>query len=245
METSIIIRTKNEEKWLKKVLEKLSRQTYDDFEIIIVDSGSTDETLEIARKFKTTIFEIKPEDFSFPYALNFGCRKARAEKYFVLLSAHSLPISDDWLEEGINSFIADNVMGVFGPMLALTDASIWEKIFYSGGTLLMKLAHPFGKYVIFKKHGMGVLGFTHSIIRKDLWQQHNFDEKYGLGGEDAEWTRYWFEREFVVVLNKNCAVRHSHGLNLKNFLSQYKYWKNSDKPQPFRNMEWRDKFRSF
>lgn len=241
METSIIIRTKNEEKWLGSVLEKLSRQTYKNFEIIIVDSGSTDRTLEIAQKFKTRIFKIKHEDFSFPYALNFGCRKAEAKKYFVLLSAHSLPISNEWLEEGINSFTSDNVMGIFGPMLALPDASVWEKIFYSAGTFLMKAKYPFKKCLIIKKPGMGVLGFTHSIIRRDLWEKYNFDENFGLGGEDAEWNRYWFKRSYVVVFNKKFVVRHSHGLNLKNFLAQYKYWKNSDKPQSFRELEFRKK----
>ena len=52
IETSIIIRTKNEERWIGKVLERLVSQTYQDFEIIIVDDGSTDTTEEIVNALK-------------------------------------------------------------------------------------------------------------------------------------------------------------------------------------------------
>ena len=99
-ETSIIIRTKNEEKWLGECLKKLREQTYSDFEIIVVDSGSTDWTLEIAKKSDARIVQIKPEEFSYPFALNVGCRHATATEYFVILSGHSLPISRTWLEDG-------------------------------------------------------------------------------------------------------------------------------------------------
>lgn len=50
-EISIIIRTKNEEKWIGENLKRLANQTYKNFEIIIVDSGSTDETLNIINNF--------------------------------------------------------------------------------------------------------------------------------------------------------------------------------------------------
>ena len=83
METSIIIRTKNEEKWIGKVLEVLMQQSYKDFEIIVVDSGSTDRTLEIVKKYPIKLIEIPQKDFTYPYALNVGCKSANAAtKYF-------------------------------------------------------------------------------------------------------------------------------------------------------------------
>ena len=64
--TSIILRTKNEEKWVGECLKRLSEQTYRDFEIIAVDSGSTDRTLEIVKNFDVKLFQIRPEEFSYP-----------------------------------------------------------------------------------------------------------------------------------------------------------------------------------
>jgi glycosyltransferase involved in cell wall biosynthesis len=78
LEISIIIRTKNEEKWLDQCLNILSTQSYNNFEILIIDSGSTDKTLEIAKKYNTRILKIKSSDFNYPYTLNFGCKNANA-----------------------------------------------------------------------------------------------------------------------------------------------------------------------
>ncbi len=238
METSIIIRTKNEEKWIGAVLEKLARQTYKDFEIVIVDSGSTDKTLEIINKFPVRLFHIKPEEFSYPFALNFGCREAKASKYFVFLSGHSLPISDTWLEDGISNFTSDKIMGVYGGMQALPDGSIWEKLWLN--SLTVKINCFLGTKKILEQPGMGVMGFTHAIIRRDLWEKHHFDERYGLGGEDEVWTRQWFKKGYIAIKDFKFSVAHSHGLNLSDLKKQYKYWQTVvTKPQPFKELEFR------
>ena len=69
---SFVIRTKNEEKLIGKVLKSLWDQTYKNFEVIIVDSGSTDKTLEIVKKFPVKLIEIKPKEYNPSYALNLG-----------------------------------------------------------------------------------------------------------------------------------------------------------------------------
>jgi len=58
METAVIIRARNEERWLGETLRRLEVQSYKDFEIIVVDSGSTDRTLDIVKSFPTesTVF---------------------------------------------------------------------------------------------------------------------------------------------------------------------------------------------
>lgn len=81
-------------------MDMLKRQTFKDFEIIIVDSGSTDGTLEIAKKHKARIIKIRPEDFTFPYASNIGAENARG-KYLIYISGHCLPLSEKWIENGV------------------------------------------------------------------------------------------------------------------------------------------------
>ncbi len=237
METSIIIRTKNEQKWLGICLEKLKSQTYQNFEVIIVDSESIDKTLKIAKKYTNNIFYIKQRDFSYPYALNIGCKQSSATKYLVILSAHSIPISDNWLQDGINDFTNDKIAGVYGNVWALPDATIWEKILFNKWIGQYEIKR--NKKEIITKQKMGVLGFTNAIIRKDLWDKYHFDEGYGAGGEDGEWARYWLNKKFEIVRDSRFAVYHSHGLGLVGLYKQYKNWQTLTKPQSFEELNFR------
>lgn len=239
IETSIIIRTRNEEKWLETVLKRLFSQNYKNFEIIIVDSGSSDQTLEIARRFPVKILNIPYGKFSYPFALNYGIQNAAAQRYILILSGHSIPISDTWLENGLENFRDfKNLMGVYGPILPLPDASFWDKFFMSWRRWIENILIPKTKRII-EKAGMGVLGFTNAIIRKELWDKHNFDENYGAGGEDGEWSRYWFERGYIAVKDKKFAVFHSHNLGLVGWYRQWKYWKSLGKSQSFHRLSYR------
>ena len=69
---SIVIRCYNEAAHIGKLLYGILQQTESHIEIIVVDSGSTDGTLRIAKQYPVKIVEIKPEDFSFGRSLNAG-----------------------------------------------------------------------------------------------------------------------------------------------------------------------------
>jgi len=230
-ETSVIIRTKDEEKWIGAVLKRLFEQSYKNFEIIIVDSGSTDRTLEIIKNFNVRLFQIKPGEFSYPFALNYGCEKAFGKKYFVFISGHSLPSSKTWLVDALKNFNDKDIMGVYGFVWALPDGSIWEKIIFN--KYICKLRNVFRKRKIIKNGRMGTMGFTNAMIRRDLWDKRHFNEEYGLGGEDGEWAEYWLKKGLKAVRDIKFSVYHSHGLSLANLIKQYKYWSSLDKPQPF------------
>ncbi len=242
METSIIIRTKNEQKWVGTALEILSNQTYKNFEVVIVDSGSTDKTLNIIKNFNTKLniklIEIKPEEFSFPHALNIGCQNAGAKKYFVFMSAHCLPISNTWLEDGLKNFTNDNIFGVYGHIQALPDGSIWEKIIFS--TIVVKLLCLLKIKTTNRKATMGIMGFTNAIIRREFWDRENFDENYGYGGEDHVWNKSQFQKGYIAIKDPKFSVAHSHGLGLLKFIKQVRYWDYVSKnPCQFKPVEFR------
>jgi len=242
-ETSVIIRTKNEEKWIEENLSRLSEQTYKDFEIIIIDSGSTDKTLQIIDclrdKLDIQILKIKPEEFSYPFALNLGISWSTATKYIAILSGHSLPSSDTWIADGISNFTDEKIAGVYGFVWALPDGSIWEKLIFN--KYICRLRNIFSKQLVIGRSAMGVMGFTNAIIRKDLWEKRKFNEAYGLGGEDQEWAAYWLSKGYCAIRDIRFSVYHSHGLGLKGLRRQFQYWKLLERPQPFKFPEFRNK----
>ncbi|TSC75399.1 MAG: rhamnosyltransferase [Parcubacteria group bacterium Gr01-1014_33] len=238
-ETAIIIRTKNEEKWIGAVLKILVEQTYKSFEIIIVDSGSTDKTLEIAQKFPVKVFTIPPQSFSYPYALNYGIARSSATHYIIILSAHSLPVSRMWIEDGIRHLKENKkVLGVYGPIASLPDATFWDTLFQNTGIVFHRLFAGKSPVVVGRAR-MGVLGFTNAIIRKNLWEKYHFNEEYGAGGEDGEWAGYWMARGYKAIKDERFMVRHSHYLGLRGWREEFKNWKSLANPRPFQPLAFR------
>ena len=89
---------------LLKVLK--AQKGFKDIEIIIVDSGSTDRTLDFAKRFNAKVIQIKPEEFSHSYARNLGAKHASGD--FLLFTVQdALPPSETWLHE-MFTVLSDN-----------------------------------------------------------------------------------------------------------------------------------------
>jgi len=102
MQVSIFIPTKNAGPKFQKTLENIFLQLYKNFEVIILDSGSTDKTLSIIKKFKTHLYKIKPNEFGHGKTRNLALKLARGE-YIVYLSQDALPANQFWLSNLIKS----------------------------------------------------------------------------------------------------------------------------------------------
>ena len=98
MKFSIIVPVYNVEKYLEKCLESILNQTFKDFEAIIVNDGSTDNSQEIIDKYVNKdqkIFKsFKKENGGLSDARNFGIERAKGE-YIVFLD------SDDYIDENL------------------------------------------------------------------------------------------------------------------------------------------------
>src|SRR5678815_3560497 len=93
-------------KYIGRLFEGIRQQTLKDVEIVLVDSGSTDQTVLIAESFGTRIVRIPSAEFTFGRSLNFGLRAATRE-FVVIASAHVYPVYPDWLESLLSPFAAD------------------------------------------------------------------------------------------------------------------------------------------
>lgn len=199
-EISIIIRTFNEERYLGKCLKSVFNQKINKkFEVIIVDSQSTDSTLTIAKKHSTRIFSIDKRDFTYGKSLNIGCSHALG-KYFVFLSAHALPKDEHWLNELICSF-DEKTAGVFGKQIPMKDAYPLVK-----------------RFIIDSEENFHNIGFsnTSAAIRKRCWSILHFDESV-LISEDIFWAQHMVGMDYTIKYNPNSIVYHSHNYNLQKF----------------------------
>ena len=255
LETSIIIRTKNEERYLEHVLLMLKKQSYKNYEIVIVEDNSTDRTLEIAEKYKCKIVKIPDGKFTYPYACNFGIRESMGE-YIVFISGHSIPINAKWLENGLKYFKYKKVAGVYAYPLTHYGVSLFQNILYLlsrnfgnrrfiiSNAKNMKIGrfdpyfHIFQfqwfPFFIAKKMKVGSLGFTNAIIRRDLWEKYKINEKFAGGGEDHDWAKYWVAKGFVIVHDPNFKVYHSHDHGLIGWIKEFVGWTRMRKERDFK-----------
>jgi glycosyltransferase involved in cell wall biosynthesis len=164
---SVVIRTLNEEKHLEELLSTIQEQQSECFKVesVIVDSGSTDNTLEIAKKYGCRITYIKKEEFTFGRSLNVGCDYADG-KYLVFVSGHCIPASKTWLHDLVLPLKQQGVAYTYGKQVGRDTTKFSER-------------QLFDKYFP-DENSIPQEGFfcnnANSAIRKDVWKQYQFDE---------------------------------------------------------------------
>ena len=197
---SIIIRTKNEEDWIGHCLEAIINQSYKNFEIIIVDNQSSDNTIEIAKSFSVKkIVSIKK--YLPGKSLNAGIKVADGD-YLVFISSHCVPRNNNWLKCLLANFNSRKIAGVYGRQVPTA---------FSKPNDIRDLYITFGldKRIQTKDY------FFHnanSAIRKDLWETYPFDEKL-TNIEDRVWAKQITEKGYKLIYEPEAEVFHSHGIH--------------------------------
>lgn len=198
----MVIRAKNEARYIGAALAALLESPSLLPEgVVVVDSGSTDGTLEIARRFDVTVLQIPPEAFTYGYALNLGI-SATTAPIVASLSAHSLPASPDWLRNIAAPFANSRVAGVYGRQLPRSNATILEQL----GMRMTGLLGTKPKLL----HDRPLFSNANGAFRRSLWEALPFDEQV-RGAEDIAWARTMQQRGYLVAYEPSAAVYHSHG----------------------------------
>ena len=105
---SIIIANMNGDRFLDRLFESLSRQTYENFEIIMVDDGSTDSSLQIAAKANVAVLQSE-ERLGFASANNLGLSRAKGE--LICLLNNDTRVADEWLENLVTTMSQNSAIG--------------------------------------------------------------------------------------------------------------------------------------
>jgi len=212
--SSIIVRAFNEEKHLGQLFTGLKQQTVDDFEVILVDSGSTDKTMEIASGegwgFPVKILQIAPEEFSFGRSLNLGIRHASSD-IIVIASAHVYPVYPDWIEKLISPLSNCKVAISYGKQRG-------------GATTRFPEHQIFARWYPDQSKIQNTNPFSNNAnaaIRKELWKEHRYDESLS-GLEDLEWANWAIEHGYQVAYMAEAEIVHIHEDNPKGVYNRYR-----------------------
>jgi rhamnosyltransferase len=197
----VVIRTLNESELLGTCLDALRAQGGPfDLDVLVVDSGSTDATVEIARSHGARVVEMAPQDFDYSRALNLGIAEARGD-IVVSLSAHAVPVEDSWLERIVAVFDDPKVAGVSTRQVPWPGAP-WQEVkrLQEGFDGTRRAYEPGSEEDILFSNAA-------SAVRREAWLEHPFTLP---AVEDVDWARRVVAAGWSIVYEPRTAVYHSH-----------------------------------
>ncbi len=197
---SIVIRTFNEQKWIRHCLVSVFSQKFSSFDVVIVDSKSSDNTLRICAEFPIRKF-ITIEDYRPGDALNKGIECNQAD-FYVCLSAHCIPCNEFWLANLLEPFSNTNIVGVYGRQLPLPSSLNIDK-----RDLLMTFSCE-------SRHTTkdGFFHNANSALRHSYVINNPFDANV-TNAEDHVWGRNVILNNHSLFYSAESAVFHHHGLH--------------------------------
>ena len=198
-EVSIVMRSFNEAWALGDTLAMLRKQTGPAWELIVIDSGSIDGSVELIREFGPAHFvQIQNRDYVPGRVMNHGMRLARANTV-LFLNADAIPANENWLQPLAGALQRPNVAAVFGRQIPRPDcravfACDYERCFGENRESA-QWDHFFS--------------MVSSGLRKDIWSRRGFLENLQYA-EDDEYTRWAKANGFEVAYCPESVAVHSH-----------------------------------
>jgi len=216
--TAVVVPVKDGGELLAEVLTAISRERPD--ELLVIDSGSSDDSVRIARDAGATVIEIAPEDFSHGRTRNLAAQSVNAE-LVCFLTQDATP-QTGWLQAYVDAFASsDRIGAAFGPHLPRADTSpmIARELteFFAGFS-------PNGQ-VTLEPSGIdgswhpGFLSNANSAYRRSILLEIEFrDVEYA---EDQAFARDLLEAGYLKAYVPSAAALHAHDFPLAQFMKRY------------------------
>lgn len=206
---SVVIRAYNEEQHIGKLLTGIKQQSVN-CEIILVDSGSTDSTVEIASGFQVKVVSIDPGEFTFGRSLNRGIAAASGE-FVVIISAHCYPVYPDWLEQLLKPFEDTQNAVSYGKQRGAITNHYSEHQFFKN--YFPDVSQP--------NQGQPFTHNANAAIRKSLWEGHPYNEQL-TGLEDLAWSSWAKEQGYSIAYVAEAEVIHIHEETFHQVYNRYR-----------------------
>lgn len=215
---SIILPTRNAGPEFGQLLERLRNQKSSlELEIVVVDSGSSDGTLDVARKFAARVLEISPASFNHGLTRNFGIQNSVGE-ICVLLVQDAMPIAEDWIEALIRPFGRDPMIcGVTTRQVPRPNADVvthWEVVNHNRILGLEPNVRSIPDWNAFERLSfekkLFLCNFDNvcSAIRRSTWEEHPFRPL--PFAEDLDWGVRVLQAGNKIAYEPTAGVIHSH-----------------------------------
>ena len=196
---SIIMRSYNEAWALKHTLTALQLQDYRNWELIVIDSGSTDGSQELILSAEPAHFlQLTPMEYNPSRVMNQGMRLAQAE-HCVFLNADATPQGSNWLRPLVTALQRQNVAACFGRQIPRPDC---RAIFASDYERCFGPERESARWDHF-------FSMVSSALRKSVWAKRGFREDLQYA-EDDEYTRWCKAQGYQVAYVSESVAMHSH-----------------------------------
>lgn len=214
---SIVIPTKNGGAIFEEVLWGIRGQKFGgEVELVVVDSGSTDGTVNKAAEYGARVLEIPPKEFNHGATRNYGIGNSKGD-FIVLMTQDAVPADERWLENLVDTFDNDErIAGVYARQIPRQDADVLTKRnlndWVTGRSVYsvqeIKDRESFEKMEPKQRYLACVFDNVCSAIRRKAWKEVPF--RRNDFGEDIEWAKRALLAGWKIAYQPNSAVVHSH-----------------------------------
>jgi rhamnosyltransferase len=204
------VRARDEARSLPQLIEGIRQQSLQPLEVILVDSGSTDETCSLASDAGWRVLHITPEDFTFGRALNRGCKAARGD-ILVIMSAHVYPIRKDYFDRLTAPVEASSRVVVYGRQVGDERTHFSEK---------MVMSQWFPNERI-PDQGHAFSNNANSCVSRVVWEELTYDESLS-GLEDIDFSLRLLSSGGQVLYQPDPPVVHVHEESFATVKNRYR-----------------------
>jgi rhamnosyltransferase len=213
---TLVIPTKNGGALFKRVVQEFQKQSHwQDVEFIVVDSGSTDDTVAVARAAGAKCWTVAPADFDHGATRDLAIAQASHNRV-ILTVQDAVPSDGHLIARLLAALDQDGVAGVYAHQIPRPDADVITKrnlhIHLTGRrkrhvTRITDHA-AYSEMSPMQKYALCNFDNVCAAIRKDVWEQEPFGPCEF--GEDIDWAQRALKRGFKIVYEPTAAVVHSH-----------------------------------
>jgi len=216
---SIIIVNYNGKKYLEKCLSSLMKINYENYEIIIVDNNSTDDSIEYVKNSYPSIILIKLDrNYGFAEPNNIGAKNAKGE--FILFLNNDTEVNPSFITELVELFNKDSKIAICQSLLLKPNGEV-----DSSGDFIDTLGRAYSSRdkVTKVKKILSARGASMMIRKEFFWELEGFDKKFYASYEDVDlgWRAWIWGYKVVIV--PNSIVYHTGGQTVKNQSSKVRF----------------------